>query len=53
MKFNNKIKNHMNTDVLYNKITERLADLIFKMSEVKTDIAIVKSESENKNTRLK
>jgi len=44
MKFNDKLKNHMKTDIAYTAIEERLADVIFKMSEVGTDIAIVKSK---------
>jgi len=44
MKFKDKIKNHMRTDIAYTTVEERLADVIFKMSRVGTDIAIVKSK---------
>lgn len=46
MKFNDKIKNHMRTDIAYTTVEERLADVIFKMSKVGTDIAIVKSKND-------
>ena len=46
MKFNDKIKNHMRTDIVYTTIEERLADVIFKMSKVGTDIAVVKSKND-------
>jgi CBS domain-containing protein len=46
MKFDNKIKNYMQTDILYITIDERLADVIFKMSRTSTDIAIVKSKND-------
>ena len=46
MRFNDKIKNHMRTDIVYTAVEERLADVIFKMSMVGTDIVIVKSKDD-------
>ena len=46
MKFNDKIKNHMRKNVVYINTEERLADVIFKMSQVQTDMAIVKSNKD-------
>ena len=46
MRFKDKIKNHMRTDVTYTTTEERLADVIFKMSKVGTDISIVKSKKD-------
>jgi CBS domain-containing protein len=43
MEFTDKIKNHMNTSIVYTTGSERLADVVFKMSQAKTDIAVVKS----------
>jgi CBS domain-containing protein len=44
MEFHDKIKNHMNTTIVYTTEHERLADVIFKMSQAKTDIAVVKTK---------
>jgi len=44
MEFNDKIKDHMKTDITYTTVDERLANVIFKMS--KADIAIVKSKED-------
>jgi len=44
MEFNDKIKDHMKTDITYTTVEERLANVIFKMSKAETDIAIVKSK---------
>ena len=46
MKFKDKIKNHMRTDIVYTMVEDRLADAIFKMSRVGTDITIVKSKND-------
>ena len=46
MEFNDLIKNHMRKDIVYTTPEERLADVIFKMSHAKTDIAVVKSEDD-------
>jgi len=46
MKFNDKVKNHMKTDLIYTTLSERLADVIFKLSKAETDIAIVKSKED-------
>jgi len=46
MEFNDKIKNHMKTDIIYVDVEERLAYVIFKMSQVEADIAIVKSKQD-------
>lgn len=46
MEFNDLIKNHMRKDIVYTTPDERLADVIFKMSHVKTDIAVVKSKDD-------
>jgi CBS domain-containing protein len=43
MEFTDKIKNYMNTTIVYTTESERLADVIFKMSQAKTDMAVVKS----------
>lgn len=43
MKFDDIIKNHMKIDIAYITIEDRLADVIFKMSRIGADIAIVKS----------
>ena len=42
MKFTNTIKQHMKRDIVYTTEDERLADVIFKMSNAETDIAVVK-----------
>ena len=46
MEFNDLIKNHMRKDIVYTTPDERLADVIFKMSHAKTDIAVVKSKDD-------
>jgi len=46
MEFNDLIKNHMRKDIVYTTPDERLADVIFKMSNAKTDIAVVKSKDD-------
>ncbi len=46
MEFNNKIKDHMKTDVTYTTVEERLANVIFKMSKAEADIAVVKSKED-------
>jgi len=46
MEFHDLIKNHMRRDIVYTTIDERLADVIFKMSHAKTDIAVVKSKDD-------
>ena len=43
MEFNDKIKNHMRRKVVFVSKDDRLADIIFKMSQAETDIAIVKT----------
>jgi len=42
MKFIDTIKEHMKRDIVYTTEDERLAEVIFKMSNAKTDIAVVK-----------
>ena len=42
MEFNDKIKDHMKTDITYVEVEERLANVIFKMSKAEADIAVVK-----------
>ncbi len=42
MKFTDTIKQHMKREIVYTTEDERLADVIFKMSNVGTDIAVVK-----------
>ena len=42
MKFTDTIKQHMKRDIVYTTEDERLADVIFKMSNAETDIAVVK-----------
>jgi CBS domain-containing protein len=46
MEFNGLIKNHMRKDIVYTTPDERLADVIFKMSHAKIDIAVVKSKDD-------
>jgi len=46
MEFNDKIKNHMKTDIIYADVEERLASVIFKMSQGESDIAVVKSKED-------
>lgn len=48
MEFKDKISNYMNRSIVYTTESERLADVIFKMSRAKTDLAIVKSKDELK-----
>jgi CBS domain-containing protein len=43
MEFTDKIKNYMNSTIVFTTESERLADVIFKMSQAKTDMAVVKS----------
>ena len=45
MEFIDTIKQHMNRDIVYTTEDDRLADVIFKMSNVETDIAVVKSNN--------
>jgi len=42
MKFIDTIKEHMKRDIVYTTEDERLAEVIFKMSNAETDIAVVK-----------
>jgi len=42
MKFNDTIKQVMKRDIVYTTEDERLTDVIFKMSNAETDIAVVK-----------
>jgi CBS domain-containing protein len=42
MEFTDTIKQHMKRDIVYTTEDERLADVIFRMSNAETDIAIVK-----------
>jgi len=42
MEFTDTIKQHMKKDIVYTTEDERLADVIFKMSNAETDIAVVK-----------
>ena len=42
MEFTDTIKQHMKRDIVYTTEDERLADVIFRMSDAETDIAIVK-----------
>ena len=42
MEFTDTIKQHMKRDIVYTTEDERLADVIFKMSNAETDIAVVK-----------
>jgi CBS domain-containing protein len=42
MEFTDTIKQHMKNDIVYTTEDERLADVIFKMSNAETDIAVVK-----------
>jgi CBS domain-containing protein len=42
VKFTDTIKQHMKREIVYTTEDERLADVIFKMANVKTDIAVVK-----------
>jgi len=44
MEFNDKIKNHMNTTLVFADPSDRLADVIFRMSTAKTEMVIVKSK---------
>ena len=44
MEFHDVIKNHMRREIVYTTPEERLADVIFKMSHAKTDIAVVRSK---------
>lgn len=46
MEFNDKIKDHMKTDITYVEVEERLANVIFKMSKAEADIAVVKSKED-------
>jgi CBS domain-containing protein len=46
MEFNDKIKDHMKTDITYAEVEERLANVIFKMSKAEADIAVVKSKED-------
>jgi CBS domain-containing protein len=46
MEFNDKIKNHMRTNIVYTTEEDRLADVVFKMSQAETDMAIVKSKND-------
>lgn len=46
MEFDDKIKDHMRTDVTYTTVEERLANVIFKMSKAEADIAVVKSNED-------
>jgi CBS domain-containing protein len=41
MEFTDTIKQHMKRDIVYTTEDERLADVIFKMSNAETDIAVV------------
>ncbi len=42
MKFTDTIKQHMKREIVYTTEDERLADVIFKMANIGTDIAVVK-----------
>jgi CBS domain-containing protein len=42
MEFTDTIKRHMKRDIVYTTENERLVDVIFKMSNAETDIAVVK-----------
>jgi CBS domain-containing protein len=46
MWFTDTIKQHMRTDILYITDDERLADVVFKMSNAGADIAVVKSTND-------
>jgi CBS domain-containing protein len=46
MKFTDAIKQHMKKDIVYATEDERLAEVIFKMSNAETDIAVVKFKDE-------
>ena len=43
MEFTDQIKQHMNPEIVYTKEDERLTDVIFRMSDKKTDLAVVKT----------
>jgi CBS domain-containing protein len=46
MKFTDTIKQHMKREIVYTTEDERLADVIFKMSNAETDIAVVKFKND-------
>jgi CBS domain-containing protein len=46
MWFTDSIKQHMRTDILYITEDERLADVVFMMSNAGADIAVVKSKND-------
>jgi predicted transcriptional regulator len=46
MEFTDMIKQHMKKDIVYTTEDERLADVVFKMSNAEADIAIVKSKND-------
>jgi CBS domain-containing protein len=46
MWFSDTIKQHMRTDILHITEDERLADVVFKMSNAGADIAVVKSKND-------
>jgi CBS domain-containing protein len=43
MEFTDTIKQHMNRNIVYTSEDERLADVLFKMSNAESDIAVVRS----------
>ena len=45
MKFTDSIKQHMRKDIVYTTQDERLADVLFKMSNAEVDIVVVKSKN--------
>ena len=46
MEFTDMIKQHMKKNIVYTTEDERLADVVFKMSNAEADIAIVKSKND-------
>lgn len=42
MKYTDTIKQYMKKEIVYTTQDERLADILFKMSNAETDIAVVK-----------
>ncbi len=43
MEFTDKIKQHMNPDIVYAMEDDRLSDVILRMSDAETDLAVVKT----------